>query len=80
MREFTTTTNTNGTGLTELEELYVTYLRMLCPDWNEKRIQAEVENVFKAYGLLESQQRRREFKAKLLQRIEFISRDSDFLE
>ena len=77
MKVFIATTNSNNNfGVTELENLYIAYLRRLCPDWSEERIQIEVKNVFEAYNLYESEQRRQEFKVKLLQRFEQMSSQS----
>lgn len=67
----------DGIGLDELKKLYTTYLKELCPNWSDERIKTEVRDVFKEQGLGKSKQRRQEFTASILRKLEQIRTHPD---
>jgi hypothetical protein len=68
---------TNDIKIRELEKLYATYLKELCPDWTDARIRAEIKDVIREQDLDKSKQKRLAFKDHLLKKMDEIKKDPD---
>lgn len=64
-------------GLEELEDLYTTYLKQICPNWQDERIKTEIRDVFNEQGLISSRWRRQKFRDSLLQKLDRIRQNPD---
>jgi len=60
-----------------LKKLYSTYLRELCPDWTEERINVEVKSVFREQGLETSKKRRSEFQQRISAKLKVMRQYPD---
>ena len=69
--------DSNPSDWAEIEKLYIRYLKALSPDWSDERIATEMGEVFKEQGLEQSEQRRCEFRASLVEQLEKIERRPD---
>lgn len=63
--------------LAQLQALYTIYLKALCPDWDDARIEAEIQAVFEEQGVYHSLKRRRLFQEKLLAQLALIQQRPD---
>lgn len=64
----------NGRGTTNLKQLYMSYLKITCPDWTEERILSEVEQVFREQRLENSQRRQTAFRERITRKLDVMTR------